>query len=54
MATASIYKDFVATNKKTYTDILKAVNSPRKTRNDVKTSHEVKRGVELLARFSFR
>lgn len=54
MATASICKDFVATNKKAYTDILKAVNAPRKIRGGVKTSQEVKRGAELLARFSFR
>ena len=54
MATASICKDFVATNKKTYTDMLKAVNVPRKTRNGIKTSQEVKRGAELLVQFSFR
>ena len=54
MATASICKDFVATNKKTYVDMLKAVNAPRKTRNSVKVSQEVKRGAELLAQFSFR
>lgn len=54
MATASIYKDFVATNEKIYIDMLEAVNTPRKTRNGVKMSQEVKRGVELLARFSFR
>jgi hypothetical protein len=54
MATTSICKDFVATNKKTYTDMLKAVNTSRKTRNSVKVSQEVKRGAELLAQFSFR
>lgn len=54
MATASICKDFVVTNKKTYIDMLKAVNTPRKTRNSVKVSQEVKRGAELLAQFSFR
>ena len=54
MATASICKDFVATNKKTYTDMLKAVNVPRKTKNNTKISQEVKRGAELLVQFSFR
>ena len=54
MATASVCKDFVATNKKTYIDMLKAVNAPKKIRGGVKTSQEVKRGAELLAQFSFR
>ena len=54
MVTVSIYKDFAATNEKTYIDMLEAVNAPRKTRNGVKMSQEVKRGAELLVKFSFR
>ena len=54
MATASIRKHFVATNEKTYIDMLEAVNTPRDTKNGIETSREVKRGAELLAKFSFR
>lgn len=54
MATVSIRKNFVAKNKKTYIDIVKAVNAPREIKKNTQTSHEVKRGAELLAQFSFR
>lgn len=54
MATVSIYKDFVATNEKTYIDMLEAVNIPRDTKEVIEASQEVKRGAELLVKFSFR
>ena len=53
MATTSIRKTFVAKNKKTYVEILKAVNTPKRIKKNTPTSKEVKRGEELLTQFSF-
>lgn len=53
MATTSIRKTFVAKNKKTYVELLKAVNTPKRIKKNTPTSKEVKRGEELLTQFSF-